>query len=88
MGGWEGVHEIKCNNGSSRVASSYASTHPLALNEACKYLQFTCTLVVLADKELVPQKFVSMWQDCRPSSKRRTSSSQILKWSVPFSENF
>lgn len=74
MGGWEDEGEIKYNNVSNRVASSYASIRPLELNEACSYLQFTCTLVVLADKELIAQKFINMWQDCCPSFKQRTVS--------------
>lgn len=88
MGGWEDEGEIKYNNVSSTLASSCASIHPLALNEAFRYLQLTCTLVVLADKELVVQKFVNTWQDCCPSFKRRTVSLQILKWSSSFSKNF
>lgn len=51
-------------NSISRVAFSYASIYPLAVNEACRQLQSTCTTAALADKEPVAQHFVNSWQGC------------------------
>lgn len=57
-------------NSISRVAFSYASIYPLAVNEACRQLQSTCTTAALADKEPVAQHFVNSWQGCRLSLRK------------------
>lgn len=57
-------------NSVSRVAFSYASICPLAVNEACRQLQSTCTVAALADKEPVAQHFVNSWQGCCPSLRK------------------
>lgn len=77
MSSWDEVENEY--NRISRVAFSYASICPLAVNEACRQLQSTCTVAALADKEPVAQHFVNFVAGLLSLFKKRAVTLQLLK---------